>query len=45
MIGSPKFTAALGPFYKTVWFVGTGMGYRSNDAGTTVITEVSRRQS
>jgi opacity protein-like surface antigen/outer membrane receptor protein involved in Fe transport len=40
MIGSPKFTAALGPFYKTVLFVGAGMGYHSNDARSTVITEV-----
>jgi hypothetical protein len=40
MIGSPKFTVALGPFYKTMLFVAAGMGYHSNDAGSTVITEV-----
>jgi opacity protein-like surface antigen/outer membrane receptor protein involved in Fe transport len=40
MIGSPKFTAALGPFYKTELFVGAGMGYHSNDARSTVITQV-----
>jgi outer membrane receptor protein involved in Fe transport len=36
MIGSPKFTATLGPFYKTELFVGAGMGYHSNDARGTV---------
>ena len=39
MIGSPKFTATLGPFYKTELFVGAGMGYHSNDARGTVITQ------
>ncbi len=38
--GSPKFTATLGPLYKTELFVGLGMGYHSNDARGTVITEV-----
>jgi opacity protein-like surface antigen/outer membrane receptor protein involved in Fe transport len=40
MIGSPKFTAALGPFYKTELFLGAGMGYHSNDARGTVISQV-----
>jgi opacity protein-like surface antigen len=39
-IGSPKFTAVFGPFDKTEFFVGAGMGYHSNDARSTVITEV-----
>jgi opacity protein-like surface antigen len=39
-IGSPKFTAALGPFYKTELFVGAGMGYHSNDARGSVISQV-----
>jgi opacity protein-like surface antigen/outer membrane receptor protein involved in Fe transport len=39
-IGSPKFTATLGPFYKTELFAGVGMGYHSNDARASVITQV-----
>jgi opacity protein-like surface antigen len=39
-IGSPKFTATLGPFDKTELFVGAGMGYHSNDARGTVTSEV-----
>jgi opacity protein-like surface antigen len=39
-IGSPKFTATLGPFYKTELFAGVGMGYHSNDARSSVITQV-----
>jgi opacity protein-like surface antigen len=39
-IGSPKFTATLGPLYKTELFVGAGMGYHSNDARSSVISEV-----
>ena len=39
-IGSPKFRMVLGPFLNTELFVGAGMGYHSNDARSTVITEV-----
>ena len=39
-IGSPKFTATFGPFAKTEFFVGAGMGYHSNDARSVVLTEV-----
>jgi hypothetical protein len=39
-IGSPKFRVVIGPFYNTQLFVGAGMGYHSNDARSTVITEV-----
>ena len=39
-IGSPKFRMVLGPFDKTEFFVGAGMGYHSNDARGTVLTEV-----
>jgi opacity protein-like surface antigen len=39
-IGSPKFRMAVGPFDKTELFVGAGMGYHSNDARSSVITEV-----
>jgi hypothetical protein len=39
-IGSPKFRMVLGPFFNTELFVGAGMGYHSNDARSTVITEV-----
>ena len=39
-IGSPKFRMVIGPFYKTELFVGAGMGYHSNDARSTTITEV-----
>jgi outer membrane receptor protein involved in Fe transport len=38
-IGSPKFRMVIGPFYKTEFFIGAGMGYHSNDARSTVITE------
>ena len=39
-IGSPKFRMVLGPFAKTEFFVGAGMGYHSNDARGTVTTDV-----
>jgi opacity protein-like surface antigen len=39
-IGSPKFRMVLGPFAKTEFFVGAGMGYHSNDARSAVITQV-----
>jgi hypothetical protein len=39
-IGSPKFRMVIGPFYKTELFVGAGMGYHSNDARSTAVTEV-----
>jgi hypothetical protein len=39
-IGSPKFRMTIGPFYKTEFFIGAGMGYHSNDARSTVITQV-----
>jgi opacity protein-like surface antigen/outer membrane receptor protein involved in Fe transport len=39
-IGSPKFTMTFGPFYKTELFLGAGMGYHSNDARSTAVTEV-----
>ena len=39
-IGSPKFRMVFGPFFNTELFVGAGMGYHSNDARSTVITEV-----
>jgi outer membrane receptor protein involved in Fe transport len=39
-IGSPKFRMTLGPFYRTEFFVGAGMGYHSNDARSTTISEV-----
>jgi hypothetical protein len=39
-IGSPKFRMMFGPFAKTEFFVGAGMGYHSNDARSTTITEV-----
>jgi opacity protein-like surface antigen len=39
-IGSPKFRMVIGPFNKTEFFVGAGMGYHSNDARGTVVTEV-----
>ena len=29
---SPKFTSVFGPFYKTEFFLGAGLGYHSNDA-------------
>jgi len=39
-IGSPKFRMVFGPFAATEFFVGAGMGYHSNDARSTTITEV-----
>ena len=39
-IGSPKFTMTFGPFAKTELFIGAGMGYHSNDARSTTVTEV-----
>ena len=39
-IGSPKFRMVVGPFYNTELFVGAGMGYHSNDARSTTLTEV-----
>ncbi len=39
-IGSPKLTMTLGPFAKTELFAGAGMGYHSNDARSTTVTEV-----
>ena len=44
-IGSPKFTAVVGPFYKTEFFVGAGMGMHSNDARGTTITEFADRSA
>ena len=44
-IGSPKFRMVFGPFYNTELFVGAGMGYHSNDARSTVITEVPRSRA
>lgn len=38
-IGSPKFTAVLGPFDKTEFFLGAGEGMHSNDARGATITE------
>jgi outer membrane receptor protein involved in Fe transport len=38
-IGSPKFTMTVGPFNKTEFFIGAGMGMHSNDARGTTITE------
>ena len=38
-IGSPKFTATFGPFERTEFFAGLGMGYHSNDARATVLTQ------
>src|SRR5260370_34819084 len=38
-IGSPKASLVIGPFNKTEFFLGTGMGFHSNDVRGTVITE------
>jgi opacity protein-like surface antigen len=38
-IGSPKFTMTFGPFAKTEFFVGAGMGYHSNDARSVTVTQ------
>ena len=40
VIGSPKLRIVVGPFDKTELFIGAGMGYHSNDARSTVISEV-----
>ena len=37
---SPKFTSVFGPFYKTEFFLGAGLGYHSNDARGVTATEV-----
>ena len=37
---SPKFTSVFGPFYKTEFFLGAGLGYHSNDARGVVTSEV-----
>jgi outer membrane receptor protein involved in Fe transport len=39
-IGSPKFRMVFGPFANTEFFVGAGMGYHSNDARSTTVSEV-----
>jgi len=39
-IGSPKLRVVFGPFYKTEFFLGAGMGYHSNDARGVTATEV-----
>jgi opacity protein-like surface antigen len=39
-IVSPKFTSVFGPFYKTEFFLGAGLGYHSNDARAVVTSEV-----
>jgi outer membrane receptor protein involved in Fe transport len=38
-IGSPKLRIVVGPFYKTEFFLGAGMGYHSNDARGVTATE------
>jgi len=38
-IGSPKLRVVFGPFYKTEFFLGAGMGYHSNDARGVTATE------
>ncbi len=38
-IGSPKFRMVLGPFHKTEFFFGAGMGFHSNDVRGVTITE------
>ena len=38
-IGSPKFTAVVGPFNKTELFLGAGLGMHSNDARGATVTE------
>jgi outer membrane receptor protein involved in Fe transport len=38
-IGSPKFRMVLGPFNKTEFFFGAGMGFHSNDVRGVTITE------
>jgi outer membrane receptor protein involved in Fe transport len=39
-IGSPKLRMVFGPFAKTEFFIGAGMGYHSNDARSVTISEV-----
>jgi len=39
-IGSPKFRMVVGPFARTEFFAGAGMGYHSNDARSTTLTQV-----
>ena len=39
-IGSPKVRMVIGPFDKTELFVGAGMGYHSNDARSTTVSQV-----
>jgi hypothetical protein len=39
-IGSPKIRIVFGPFDKTEFFLAAGMGYHSNDARSTTLTEV-----
>jgi hypothetical protein len=38
-IGSPKFTMVVGPFNRTEFFVGAGLGMHSNDARGATISE------
>ncbi len=38
-IGSPKLRIVFGPFNRTEFFVGAGMGYHSNDARSTTVTQ------
>ncbi|CEG08640.1 TonB-dependent hemoglobin/transferrin/lactoferrin receptor family protein [Afipia felis] len=38
-MGSPKFSMMVGPFYKTEFFFGVGMGMHSNDARGSTIRE------
>jgi opacity protein-like surface antigen/outer membrane receptor protein involved in Fe transport len=40
MMPSPKFTSVFGPFNKTEFFLGAGLGYHSNDARGVVTTQV-----
>jgi opacity protein-like surface antigen/outer membrane receptor protein involved in Fe transport len=40
MIPSPKFTSTFGPFNKTEFFLGAGLGYHSNDARGVVTSQV-----
>ena len=40
MMPSPKFTSVFGPFNKTEFFLGAGLGYHSNDARGVVTSQV-----
>jgi hypothetical protein len=40
-IASPKFTSTFGPFYKTEFFLGAGLGCHSNDARGVTATQVA----